>query len=129
MKRIQGFNHVLVFLVGVCLVVGACGNGFASHRPSETFLLDGDTESDLVPLDAYWVVSDDFAIDFVYSPEEMLNFDIHAYLQEHAPHLLHVTDEDSQASCAEMISHFAAKEGISPRLLIAMMELKVPTCE
>ena len=125
MKRIQGFDRVLVFLVGlgVCLVVGACGNGFASHQ-SETFLLEGETESDLVPLDASWVVSDDFAIDFVYSPDEMLNFDIEGYLQSHAPHLTQDVDEVSQVSYAEMISHFAAKEGMSPRLLIAMMELK-----
>lgn len=62
---------------------------------------------------ATWVVSNDFAMDFVYSDNEMLNFDIEGYLQKNAPRLLPYT---------EAITHFAGTNGISARLLIAIIE-------
>ena len=49
----------------------------------------------------------------IYDYDEMLNFDIHKYLEENAPHL---------ADKAEIISHYAGYSSISPKLLIALME-------
>ena len=66
-----------------------------------------------LPLGATFVVSSGHAMDFVYSHDEMFGFDIEAYLRDNAPHLV---------GHAETISHFAGKEGISPRLLIALIE-------
>ncbi|WP_026309340.1 M23 family metallopeptidase [Kangiella aquimarina] len=51
--------------------------------------------------------------EFVYSYDEMLNFDVEAYLQTNAPHL---------AGYAEIISHYAGYSSISPKVLIAIME-------
>lgn len=49
----------------------------------------------------------------LYDYDEMLNFDLKQYLQQHAPHLLdHV----------EAISHYAGYSSISPKLLLALME-------
>jgi LasA protease len=69
----------------------------------------------VLPEGATWIESSGFAMDFVYSHDEMFGFDIEAYLKKRAPHLL---------PYAETISHFAGKEGISPRLLMALMEHK-----
>ncbi len=52
-------------------------------------------------------------LNFTYTHREMLEFDIYKHLEEHAPHLL---------PHAEVISHYAGLEEISPRLLLAMME-------
>ncbi|AUD78700.1 beta-lytic metalloendopeptidase [Kangiella profundi] len=51
--------------------------------------------------------------EFVYSYDEMLNFDIAEYLETQAPHL---------ADYAEIISHYAGYSSISPKVLIAIME-------
>ncbi|QSX77879.1 M23 family metallopeptidase [Agrilutibacter solisilvae] len=53
------------------------------------------------------------AQDLVYSYDEMFDFDIPAYLGKHAPHL---------RPHAEVISHWAGYSGISPKVLIALME-------
>lgn len=53
--------------------------------------------------------------DLVYHYEEMFDFDIAAWLAAHAPHL---------SARAETISHWAGFSGISPRVLIALMELQ-----
>jgi LasA protease len=51
--------------------------------------------------------------EFIYSYDEMLNFDIEEYLQAHAPHLV---------PYAEEISHYAGYSSVSPKVLIALME-------
>jgi LasA protease len=51
----------------------------------------------------------------VYSYEEMFGFDIEDYLAANAPHLL---------PHAEVLSHWAGYTTISPRVLLALMELK-----
>ncbi|HEY5803287.1 MAG TPA: hypothetical protein VIT90_06330 [Lysobacter sp.] len=51
--------------------------------------------------------------DLVYSYDEMFDFDIEAYLARHAPHLRRY---------AESISHWSGYSGISPKVLIALME-------
>jgi len=53
--------------------------------------------------------------DLVYRYDEMFDFDIDAWLARNAPHL---------ASQAETISHWAGFSGVSPRVLIALMELQ-----
>jgi hypothetical protein len=53
--------------------------------------------------------------DFVYSYDEMFDFDIDAYLARRAPHL---------RKHAESISHWAGYSGVSPKVLIALMELQ-----
>lgn len=53
--------------------------------------------------------------DLVYRYDEMFNFNIEAWLAEHAPHL---------SPQAETISHWAGYTGISPRALITLMELQ-----
>jgi hypothetical protein len=53
--------------------------------------------------------------DLVYSYDEMFDFDIVAYLAKHAPHL---------RRHAESISHWAGYSGVSPKVLIALMELQ-----
>jgi murein DD-endopeptidase MepM/ murein hydrolase activator NlpD len=53
------------------------------------------------------------ASDLIYTPQEMLSFDIDRYLAKRAPHL---------RSKSEVISHWAAYSGISPKVLIALME-------
>jgi len=65
--------------------------------------------------DATNVASTQFAIDLDYSREEMFGFDIEQYLEENAPHLL---------PHAEEISHVAGVSRISPRAIIALMELQ-----
>lgn len=49
----------------------------------------------------------------IYDYDEMFNFDIEAYLQKNAPHLM---------PQAEVISHYAGYSSISPKLLIALIE-------
>lgn len=51
--------------------------------------------------------------DLVYAYDEMFDFDIDAWLSKHAPHL---------KPYSEMISHWAGYSGISPKVLIALME-------
>lgn len=51
--------------------------------------------------------------DLVYSYDEMFDFDIDAYLAKHAPHL---------SRYSETISHWSGYSGISPKVLIALME-------
>jgi LasA protease len=53
--------------------------------------------------------------DFVYSYDEMFKFDIDAYLAKRAPHLRRYS---------ESISHWAGYSGVSPKVLIALMELQ-----
>ncbi|OZG69747.1 metalloendopeptidase [Hahella sp. CCB-MM4] len=62
--------------------------------------------------DQYAPISDD---QFIYSYQEMLNFDVEAYLQEHAPHL---------ADKAEIITHWAGYSTVSPKVLLTMIEMK-----
>ncbi|WP_020405233.1 pre-peptidase C-terminal domain-containing protein [Hahella ganghwensis] len=62
--------------------------------------------------DSFNAISDD---QFIYSYQEMLNFDVEAYLQEHAPHL---------ADKAEIISHWAGYSTVSPKVLLTMIEMK-----
>ncbi|GAB3060927.1 M23 family metallopeptidase [Stenotrophomonas tumulicola] len=52
--------------------------------------------------------------DLVYGYDEMFDFDIAGWLATHAPHL---------SAQAETISHWAGFSGISPKALIALMEL------
>lgn len=49
----------------------------------------------------------------IYSYDEMLNFDIEAYLANQAPHLL---------PYAEVISHWSGYSSISPKVLLALIE-------
>lgn len=51
--------------------------------------------------------------DLVYSYDEMFDFDTDTYLAKHAPHLRKHSEE---------ISHWAGYSGISPKVLIALME-------
>lgn len=51
--------------------------------------------------------------DLIYGYDEMFDFDIDAYLAKRAPHL---------SPYAETISHWAGYSGISPKVLIALME-------
>ncbi|RDZ26151.1 hypothetical protein DX914_17925 [Lysobacter silvisoli] len=51
--------------------------------------------------------------DLIYSYDEMFDFDIDAYLAQRAPHL---------SRYGETISHWAGYSGISPKVLIALME-------
>ncbi|UHQ24100.1 M23 family metallopeptidase [Lysobacter sp. 5GHs7-4] len=51
--------------------------------------------------------------DLIYSYDEMFDFDIDAYLAKRAPHL---------SRYGETISHWAGYSGISPKVLIALME-------
>ncbi|MFC3814735.1 M23 family metallopeptidase [Lysobacter sp. GCM10012299] len=53
--------------------------------------------------------------DLVYSYDEMFDFDIDAFLAKRAPHL---------RRHAESISHWAGYSGVSPKVLIALMELQ-----
>ena len=53
--------------------------------------------------------------DLAYQYEEMFDFDIAAWLSEHAPQL---------SPHAEVVSHWAGYSGISPRVLLALMELQ-----
>jgi LasA protease len=50
---------------------------------------------------------------FVYTPSEMLNFDIEAYLQANAPQL---------AGHAEVISHWSGRTSISPKVILTLIE-------
>lgn len=50
---------------------------------------------------------------FVYTPAQMLNFDIRGYLSNQAPHLL---------SQAEAISHWSGRSTISPKVILALLE-------
>ena len=51
----------------------------------------------------------------IYSYDEMFSFEIEAYLASQAPHLL---------PYAEVISHWAGYSSISPRVLLAVMEMQ-----
>lgn len=51
--------------------------------------------------------------DLVYAYDEMFDFDIDTYLSQRAPHLL---------PYSETISHWAGYSGISPKVLITLME-------
>ena len=53
--------------------------------------------------------------DLVYQYEEMFAFDIATWLVGHAPQL---------SPHAEVLSHWAGYSGISPRVLLALMELQ-----
>lgn len=53
------------------------------------------------------------ASDVVYTPQEMFDFSTRGYLAKRAPHL---------SRQAEAISHWAGANGISPKVLIALME-------
>jgi LasA protease len=57
--------------------------------------------------------SQGFIVDFNYSYDEMLAFDVEKFCSENAPHLM---------PHAELISHVAGKRRVSPRVLIALME-------
>lgn len=50
---------------------------------------------------------------FVYTPNEMLNFDITAYIESNAPHLLNQ---------AEAISHWSGRTTISPKIILSLLE-------
>ncbi len=52
---------------------------------------------------------------FIYSTEEKLGFDLEQYLSHAAPHLL---------PHAEVISHWSGYTTISPRIVLALMELR-----
>ncbi|WP_340679943.1 pre-peptidase C-terminal domain-containing protein [Paraglaciecola sp.] len=54
-------------------------------------------------------------MNFVYSYDEMLNFDISDYLAQNAPHLL---------PYAESISHYSGRSSISPKVFITLLELQ-----
>ena len=53
--------------------------------------------------------------DLVYAYDEMFDFDTETWLQTHAPHL-----QDR----AEVISHWAGYSGISPKVLLALMQVQ-----
>lgn len=53
--------------------------------------------------------------DLTYSYKEMLEFDVHTYIENQAPHL---------SDYAELISHYAGKSGTSPRIIIALIEME-----
>jgi len=50
----------------------------------------------------------------IYTPEEMLSFNIQDYLQENAPHL---------TEYAEIISHWSGYSSISPKIIIALLSI------
>lgn len=50
---------------------------------------------------------------FVYTPSEMLDFDIEVYLQANAPELV---------EHAEVISHWAGRISISPKIILSLIE-------
>jgi len=50
---------------------------------------------------------------FIYTPREMLEFDIEAYLRKQAPQLLNQ---------AESISHWSGRTTISPKIIITLLE-------
>lgn len=50
---------------------------------------------------------------FVYTPSEMLDFDIEVYLQANAPELV---------EHAEVISHWAGRTSISPKIILTLIE-------
>lgn len=52
---------------------------------------------------------------FIYTPQEMLNFDIKAYLEDKAPYL---------AEYSETISHWSGRSSVSPKIIIALIEMK-----
>ncbi len=62
--------------------------------------------------DHFNAITDD---QFIYSYEEMLNFDVKAYLQENAPHLVDQT---------EVINHWAGTSTVSPKVLLTLIEMK-----
>ncbi|MCU0662811.1 MAG: peptidoglycan DD-metalloendopeptidase family protein [Myxococcota bacterium] len=94
-------RFVALFLLWGCLLSGL----IAGCEPSEDeALIDGPA-----------TVENGFAIDFNYSSREMFGFNIEEYLQAKAAHLL---------PYAEKISHVAGEQRISPRALIALMELR-----
>jgi len=60
--------------------------------------------------------SDDFQLlqsQLIYTPQEMLNFNIEEYLENTSPEL---------AEFAEIISHWSGYSSISPKILLAMIE-------
>jgi len=52
---------------------------------------------------------------FIYTPQEMLSFDIKAYLEDKAPYL---------AEYSETISHWSGRSSVSPKIIIALIEMK-----
>ncbi|MDG9669358.1 pre-peptidase C-terminal domain-containing protein [Hahella sp. CR1] len=52
---------------------------------------------------------------FIYSYDEMRNFDVAAYLEEHAPHL-----KDQ----ADVITHWAGYSTVSPKVLMTLIEMQ-----
>ncbi len=52
---------------------------------------------------------------FIYTPREMLTFDVPAYLKRHAPHML---------DKAEVITHWSGYYSVSPKILLTIMEMK-----
>ena len=50
---------------------------------------------------------------FIYTPDEMLNFNVQAYLESNAPHL---SDQ------AETITHWSGRSSISPKVILAILE-------
>ncbi|WP_156087655.1 M23 family metallopeptidase [Lysobacter sp. Root667] len=79
-------------LLACCIAAAMCGNAVAAE-PAAIAGLSGQ--------------------DLVYSYDEMFDFDIDAYLAKRAPHL---------SRYGETISHWAGYSGISPKVLIALME-------
>ncbi len=72
----------------------------------------------IISLNATYASASSFQLSvdqMTYTHEEMLNFDIEKYLEKKAPHML---------SKAETISHFAGYSGVSPKVLIAMIEMQ-----
>ncbi|WP_018692700.1 pre-peptidase C-terminal domain-containing protein [Algicola sagamiensis] len=54
-------------------------------------------------------------VNIIYQYEEMFQFDIAAYLQQHSPHLY---------PYAEIISHWSGYSSISPKVLLTLMEMQ-----
>ena len=50
---------------------------------------------------------------FIYTPSEMLSFNIEQFLNSKAPHLAHYS---------ETVSHWSGRSSISPRILLALLE-------
>lgn len=89
-------NGGLRGLVGLCVLL-VCFNSTVALASD-----DESSESELITKH-----------EFVYSYDEMLNFDVEEYLQANAPHLV---------AYSEVISHYAGYTSISPKILIALME-------
>ncbi|MET1079959.1 MAG: pre-peptidase C-terminal domain-containing protein [Pseudomonas sp.] len=66
---------------------------------------------------AVWATEPETGVEpaLIYSYDEMLHFDLKQYLHDHAPHL-----EDQ----SEVLSHWAGYSSISPKVLLALIELQ-----